>query len=62
MGEWNQGVSDAFRNEGITKENILNSLEDSSLAFRYNFSNFLTNLADINLPFYVISGGISPIL
>ncbi|EAR90891.1 pyrimidine 5'-nucleotidase (macronuclear) [Tetrahymena thermophila SB210] len=62
MQEWNDGVSENFCKEQLTKDKLLSILEESTLAFRYNFKEFLISLSNVNLPFYIISGGISAIL
>ncbi|KAL4464809.1 hypothetical protein ABPG74_011370 [Tetrahymena malaccensis] len=60
--EWYSKTAECFRNEHMTKELLLEAIHDSGVALRYNFKQFVNALQHINLPFYVISGGVSPII
>ncbi|EGR33651.1 hypothetical protein IMG5_046970, partial [Ichthyophthirius multifiliis] len=60
--EWNCLVQKIFNEEKISKSQINDSLNVSNLRIRYFFKELIGQCKEINLPFYIISGGLSPII
>lgn len=62
MDEWNDGVAAAYLKEGVTSDSMMRSINNSNISFRHHFGDFLRATAAVNIPFYTISGGVTPML
>jgi hypothetical protein len=61
MKEWHLHLRTyVLRNlDCLDQEHLNYSLDHSNLAFRYGFSNYFRQCMKYNVPFYIISGGVS---
>ena len=59
LKEWYEAVKVAFLHEGITKQKCLNVLNDANFGVRYGYREFFNICKVMNLPYYMISGGIT---
>ena len=59
LKDWYDAVKAAFLHENLTREKILQVLNDANLALRYGYREFFNICKVLNLPYYMISGGIT---
>ena len=58
MNEWNEKVSEIFESENISLDQCTRIMDSSHLSLRCGFPEFFNMCYQVNLPFYIISGGV----
>lgn len=59
LKEWYFAIKDVFLSEKLTKNKCLEVLNHANIGLRYGFRRFFALCKQLDLPFYLISGGIT---
>ena len=59
MFEWYDLSKNVFLEENLDKKKLLEILNTSNMGVRYGFDRMLYLCKRLNLPFYIISGGLT---
>ena len=62
LENWQFETSQAFIKEGLTKKMCIDIIENGDISLRLNFDKFFQICYQINLPFYIVSGGCSNVI
>ena len=62
LEEWYSKTEEYFLEEKLTMEKCLEIIENSNVAIRHGFDLFFDKCFERNIPFYILSGGISQVL
>ena len=59
MSEWYDLSKKVFVEENLDKKKLLAVLNNSNMGIRYGFDRVLYLCKKLNLPFYIVSGGLT---
>ena len=62
LRDWYEAVKVAFLHENLTKNKCLCVLHDANIGVRYGYREFFNICKVLNLPYYMISGGVTQIV